>query len=546
MRTSLIALALGLVGCSAAEQGDGDNPPPTLEITSPARGTMSDAGSIRVTGVVTDDGPVQVTVNGQAVSPAADGSFEATVALTEGIALVETHAIDTAGNDVRDVRAVLVGALAPSDGTLAAPIAARAGTSAIGAVATALGTAANAIDFNAVVKAMNPVFSDTGCLGAVVNVTNVSLGNIGVGLTPGAGKLGTAVTINNVVVTANANFRVACVGGSTTVTLRATRARINGDLGVRVAAGKLATSLPSPTIALDGFSFDIGGVPGALESLFRNQVRNAVENALANAIRDRVPPLADQALAGLLAKPFALDVLGRPTRLTVAPAAVDLSAAGLFVAVDTKVLVEGGEGGTFVTAPASASPGMMDSGNLGVALADDLVNQLFAGLWAAGALDMQLGIDAVGPLAVILDDDVATLDIKLALPPTVSTSTGDLALAVGDLLVIGRDSSGTEVQSVALSLRTSLSAAPTSGNTIALAVGTPTIKAQVLVQTEVVDFPLTDDKVEGLVTGVWGAIGGLADEALANLPLPSLAGVQLGAPTIAGRDHFVLADVPLQ
>jgi hypothetical protein len=68
----------------------------------------------------------------------------------------------------------------------------------------------------------------------------------------------------------------------------------------------------------------------------------------------------------------------------------------------------------------------------------------------------------------------------------------------------------------------------------------------VLVQTEAVDRLLTDEQVEGIVTGVWGVVGGQADAALSTLPMPSLAGVTLGAPTIEGRDGFVLAAMTLE
>jgi hypothetical protein len=44
---------------------------------------------------------------------------------------------------------------------------------------------------------------------------------------------------------------------------------------------------------------------------------------------------------------------------------------------------------------------------------------------------------------------------------------------------------------------------------------------------------------------VWGVLGVKADDALSKLPMPSLAGIQLGAPSIEAGDGFVLADVPV-
>ena len=56
---------------------------------------------------------------------------------------------------------------------------------------------------------------------------------------------------------------------------------------------------------------------------------------------------------------------------------------------------------------------------------------------------------------------------------------------------------------------------------------------------------VTDDQVEAIVTGVWGLVGVKADDALSKLPMPTIAGIQLGAPSIEAGDNAVLADVPV-
>lgn len=79
-----------------------------------------------------------------------------------------------------------------------------------------------------------------------------------------------------------------------------------------------------------------------------------------------------------------------------------------------------------------------------------------------------------------------------------------------------------------------------------LTVGAPEVFAQVLAQGEAVEEPLTDEQVEALVTGVWGVVGVKADDALAKLPMPTIGGVTLGAPTVTAVDGFVLADIALE
>lgn len=545
MRVLAATLLFATIGCSAELS---DETPPTLEVTSPARGTLADSDTVTVTGVALDQqGPVRVTVGGVEVTPAADGSFTVAVPVTNGVHLIETHAIDKAGNDVRDVRAVLSGTLAPTDGTAVGQVGARAGVEALRAVAGAVGTAANGIDYTAAAKALNPVYNNDGCLGAKINITSVALTNVGVGLVPQTDALSTDVVIDNLVVKASVNYKVACVGGSTTVTLRATKTTIHGDLGLGIANGALATSLPNPTVAFDGFSFDIGGVPGALEDLVRGKVRDGVANALASTIKSKVPPIANDALAGLIAKPLSTSILGHDTTISVVPKQVSLTPSELFVAIDTKLTVTGGEGGTFLTTGMELSSSMMESSQgLGIALDDDIVNQLFAGLWAADAFDKQLDIATIPALGALLDDDARSLDLKLALPPTASTDAGQLQLALGDMIVTVRDEAGAEVQAMALSITTTLAAEPSQSGKILLTVGAPTVYATMLAQSAAVEDPLTDSEVEALVTAVWGVIGVEADNALSKLPMPTIAGVTLGAPSVTANGGFVLADVPVQ
>ena len=548
MRASIVTALIvsGLAACTSSGTGK-DDTAPTLEITSPERGTQADGATVTVTGIVHDDGPVHVTVNGTDVTPTADGSFTATVNVTPGISIIETHAIDGSNHDVRDVRAVLAGNIAPSDGKVAAPVGAFAGVEALRAIGHAMGTTAEAINFTAAVQPANPIYNNTGCLGARIDITDISLTNIDVALAPAAAALKTEVIIDNLVVHLHASFKVACFGGSTTITIRSSKAHISDDLTATITAGKLTTALPSPTVTLDGFSIDVGGVPGAITGLLSSQARSGVEAQLVKVVHDRVPPIANTALSDLLAKPYATTVLGHMTNVSVVPSKITLATTGLFMAVDTKLAVTGGEGGAFASIPTAVTAALMSGGHgLGVAIANDLANGMFGGLWAAGALDAHLPIDKVGVIASLLDSDAASLDLSISLPPTVTTEGAKLMLSIGDLIVSVKDANGTEIQKLALSIRTELAAGPSQSGKLLLTVGTtPEVHAQVLQQSASALRPLTDAQVEGIVTGVWGVVGTTVSDALAKLPMPSVASLRLGAPTITGKAGYVVADIPL-
>ena len=550
MRAAVTAILLaGITACASSSSSTqpGTDAPPVLQITSPQRGATVDGNSLTVTGTATGGAGLSVTVDNAPVTLAKDGSFTATVPATPGISIIETHAKDQAGHDVRDVRAVLAGTLEASDGTQVATIAAHASPAVLTAVGKTVASDAQGVDYTSIAQQLNPVYDNGGCLGAVVNITSVSVGNVDVQLTPKAGALAAAVTIGNVVVKAHVDFKVACIGGSDTLTVSSSAAHINGDLGVTVSGGKLVTSLPSAAVSLDDFNLSVGGIPSAVVNLFEGTVKSKVQTALQNAITSKLPPIANGKLAGLLAKPFDAKLLGIDTTLAVTPMTATIAPDGLLVAVDSKVAVTGGAGGVFLEQPAP-DPSMLASTttNLGVAIANDVVNQLLGGLWAAGAFDMTVPTSSVGPLAGLLDSDATQLKVSVSLPPTVqSDSAGTLQLAVGDALIEVQDASGNDLQTIALSVQTTIAAGPMQDGTLALALGTPTVYAQVIGQVDDGSRHLTDAQVEAIVSGAWGLVSQQAGGALAKLPMPSIAGLQLGTPTVGAASNFVVADIPV-
>jgi hypothetical protein len=254
-----------------------------------------------------------------------------------------------------------------------------------------------------------------------------------------------------------------------------------------------------------------------------------------------VPPLADAALAKLVSADFAKTVAGVKVDVAIAPTAVTITPAGLDVAIDGTPTVKGGDGGMYLSSPAPLAGALPSAGGLAVAVADDLLNNLFAGLWAGGALDQHVAVPATSPLLLFLDDATTSLDVQLALPPTIAGDGAALRLEIGDLMVISRDAGGAELSRFALSISTTLtadSAAP--GGALSLRLGDPTVKAQVLSESPAVTKHLDGTKLEGLVTGVWGLIAPMANDALAAIKLPSLGGVTLGAPAMVGKGSFAV------
>lgn len=105
-------------GNSANEQTQSftiDTTPPTLEITQPTEGLITNSNSVTVIGTTNDitSKPVTLTINGENVEVQPDGSFEKEVSLISGNNQITIIATDKAGKSTTIVRNVILDTGAP-------------------------------------------------------------------------------------------------------------------------------------------------------------------------------------------------------------------------------------------------------------------------------------------------------------------------------------------------------------------------------------------------------------------------------------------------
>jgi len=91
-----------------------DSIPPAINLTAPAEGAKFSTLSTTVSGSISDASPVTVTVNGQSLPVAADGTFSGPVSLTQGANALTVVAIDAAGNTAQVVRNVRANTVLPT------------------------------------------------------------------------------------------------------------------------------------------------------------------------------------------------------------------------------------------------------------------------------------------------------------------------------------------------------------------------------------------------------------------------------------------------
>ncbi|MCX5744655.1 MAG: hypothetical protein NT062_19375 [Proteobacteria bacterium] len=501
---------------------------PELAIVQPERGRFVDGEPLVVAGRARDDAAVRVTVNGAAVTTAPDGSFTTTLRLPAGLATIETHAIDATGHDVRDVRSVLVGPFASSDGARA-PIAVRLGHGGLATLGQALGAAARSFDVTAAARAHNPVFENGGCLGARADVADVAIGKLEVALAARPGAIAMTIGVDDLVARFAVSYEVACLSGSTTVTVR-TSALITSDLAATIRDRRVRTTLSNTRVTLDTLQLELGGVPGPIEDLLRRAITGGVEHALQTIVATRVPPIADAQLAALLA-PAAVSVLGHAVTVDVVPRRFDVTTTGVTVVAEAALVVASAQGRYVArptSLPAASPPAAADAW-----IAVDAIDQLLAGLWAAHAFDRTIALDELGMIGTLLKGRLHTVDVAFSLPPTLRADAG-LELAIGDLILTARDAAGAELQRFAISLRSALTIGPTH----ALATNEPTVLVQQLGGEA---GPLDAAVVELIARGVWSRAAAAVDESLAQIAVPALGPVRVRA--VTGQDDFVVLDV---
>jgi hypothetical protein len=536
---SLLSTAsIGAFGCSAADGPDG--PPPVLKITSPARGTIqSGLDDVEVRGTVTaapDTGngaglPVaSVEVNGVPAQVATDGSFVARVPIGAGATMLHTVALDTDGNEALDTRTIEAGTLLPIDSTIDDAITAAISRDAFAKIGELAGNLIKATDLGSLVQGMNPVV-DSGdgpdCLYGQAFIQDLDMANATIELVPYAGGLQLHATIDGLDVPLTTQYAVACVDGDTDVRITADHVDIVGDLALSVSNGRIDVELMNPDVQLDNLEIDASGLPGTIIDML--SLDSAIQWIIPYAVDMFVGPMLNDAIAGMAVGPLELDILGQHLTMGVSPSAIEMTADGGKLMMDSEFHVRGSELSPGLVFTQNGLPSM-DAGNgFQLAMADDAINQLMNGFWAVGAMNMTIPHQA---------GQFDHLKLEARLPPMMSASTtdGDMKLVIGDMMVtlIG---SGVEQAKLAFNVEVAMQM-ESEGAVMKLGLEEPVVYIDTT--DEIANISgFTDDDLETIHHTVVGLMMDQMLPLLGAVPLPSFAGIQLEDISIQGKAGYV-------
>lgn len=544
------ALVIGILsGCTGTITREGLDPndhlPPTVEVATPERGTVTGDGSVTVTGRASDaeSAVLQVTVNGTLATLADDGSFQASVTLGEGITLIETVATDGGGNTASDARAILAGNLVDQTTPVEQAIAAFISPQAMTGLADLVNSYTSGIDLTALAKAYNPVV-DTGdsCNDYKAYVDSVSRGPIEVSAVPAAGGIQGQVSIRDLVIRGHINFRAVCISGSADFTVTADAYDAGGLIAPGLADGDLSIALQAVTSSFRGFNVDVNGVPGFVEDRFEDDVRDKVASVLRDKIVSIVPPLASEFLDGFVSKTYEVSLFGQTIQFSFWPSALSFTAAGGSLVLDSSSMVAGIEGRYLSTPSERPSDADMASTGLRIALADDVFNQLLASVWSSGALEDTLLPGENEGLSGALGADVDSATITMMLPPVASfeTTTGTSRLTLGDLVVDAYSVDGGTLASFAVSAQIDLAVTTGASGQVELVTGNPRILAQVLEQSSTLLTPLDSAKAGAIAELAIKTLSIKADDLLADIPVPGLPNATIASPTFQPATGYLM------
>ncbi len=517
-RAALLLLSLLLTDCMIPG-GDGDDEAPVLIVSAPARAVRLDGSSVVVRGHASDarSGVASVSVSDVAAELAADGSFEVEVPLAAGVSLLEVVARDRAGNEARDVRAVLSGQ-GSEESFIARGLMARVGPAGYGLLADAVRAALGDLAGPGATSALLEV---PGCFS--VHMVGVQHGASDVTLEPRAGGIGVAIEVHDLVADLRVDAGGFCDpdGSSAPMRVHAASLWLRGPVALAVADGRVAADLSHLEAGLEGTDIDSALVPAEIVDLLGD-----LPVELAGALSDVAGGLAGSAigdaLAGFDALEWSTAIEGLGLTVRLAPTAVAAGEDGLSVtsSVDLQFADIGPVEYVARGVPSGAPPLDGDSA-LRVAVADDLANLTLAALWSAGVLDRSVVLPDDHPARTRLGLD--RVDIAFPLPPMLASRDGSARIVLGDAVVTAFDLGGAPVMRLAASARADLALSGEGGPLLTLIPDEADLWLSPIDEEGASSAAL--DIPEPLRLVALDELARFLGDSLASLPVPALSGV---------------------
>ncbi|HWB79837.1 MAG TPA: hypothetical protein VG755_32960 [Nannocystaceae bacterium] len=416
-----------------------------------------------------------LTLNGDPVTVADDGSFTHDVAVDVGGNLLVFEATDDAGNARRRVQSLLWSdtyhePMTPSDD----PVPEGLGfwldqeslddgdhSMPVDDLATVLELALGAFDTNAFVDPTTPVASSAGY---DVYLTSLELGSAMVGLQGTNGGIAITAALQDIYGDLNfdcTNFACELAGGDSTGGLSIAAVTVTGTLLLGVDDNhQLSATLQGVDAIVNPDDVEIWSDNGwtdfllsVVEVFIHDSLVADLEGALEDQIQSNLGPALANGLSALaLATEFSFPNLGNARKSIPVELAADFASTDFHgnesPPMGGAVVLRAGGYPTLAVTPyendgvptrSGCGTGMQElaiprDAALEIALADDTLNELLFAGWRGGLLEFPLSGDQLGGGGLVEDLNVV---VSGMLAPTVSDcgDTGELLATIGDIRI---------------------------------------------------------------------------------------------------------------
>jgi hypothetical protein len=241
-------------------------------------------------------------------------------------------------------------------------------------------------------------------------------------------------------------------------------------------------------------------------------------------------PMMNSALGGL-AGPKEMTLLGKTMRMEVSPSDISFDNSGALVTMDMSMLIGGAEDAQYIDTPNGVP--VMDPGNgFQLGLADDLANQMMSQANKIGLLNLEMPASG------------GTFDatqISMTLPPMISANPtdGSMQIYLGDMIATYK-AGGQPVAKAAVNAKIGLKVT-TAGNgyAVALELGKPELRFNILEDISN-ETRLLDADLEAASAACLEAQIAHISALLVNIPLPSIAGLQMRNLSVGSDNGYVM------
>ena len=465
-----MTLVLTLLGCAEDPFDFGSWSEPSLKITSPEIGAMTEEGEVEVVGKVRNLDYVEI--NGVEAEVSSFGRFTAVVPMEHGINVIEAYGWrdDDLDTDF-DRRAVIAGTFAVPEEPVPEGLMLRANQGALDMLMLGVQSQIDPDQITSTAMNMNPVFNQNSLfVDAKAVIERINIGKPKIRAYPSAEALEIETRVPHFFVRVRSWGNV--LGHPYDVGATVESEEIVLGLGFALGAenGNLDVDMAYVDLDLIGFDFDVSFIPDLVEDLLMvDRVQEKAEQALEKVLMKALDPAIDDALASLDLS-FSTQLQGQKLDVDVDFADAWSDADGIAIVTDVYTempQVLPGDYPGYLLTRSEGYPMPSTKSSVAVSVSDNLVNNLMFQVWRAGLIDLHMSTEdgTLSPeMAGKLKADQASMSIRSALPPVITQDQGRLAIQIGEFDV-GIDTPGGELgDTMNLALALQLDMAPRTQN----------------------------------------------------------------------------------